>query len=246
MRRSFTVAVCLIVTSLSLELRAQEVSPAPLTGPSAPPSFGGAPALGRPKEPRKDVGSEPPPTDQKTGFDFGSYGRVSVGTDLRGHEGFGTNVVSRGSRLELPSYLELNFYYNGIIGGDPLKRWRVVVVPAFAAGSLFHYTGEFTSHFTIRNAYAETQNLLGRGLRLWAGSRMYRGDDIYLFDYWPMDNLNTVGGGFSYDIRKFTIAWHAGLNRLNDLYQHQRLDTPPRGLGAPGSATVLSRPRFVT
>jgi maltoporin len=75
---------------------------------------------------------------------------------------------------------------------------------------------------------------------------MYRGDDIYLFDYWPMDNLNTVGAGVQYRYKKFEGALHAGLNRLDDLYQFERLDTPPRGLGPPGSATVLDRPRFVS
>ena len=34
--------------------------------------------------------------------------------------------------------------------------------------------------------------------------------------------------------RKFEVALHAGLNRLNDLYQYETLDTPPRGLGPAG------------
>jgi maltoporin len=170
---------------------------------------------------------------------------VGIGADLRGHEGFATNVVSHGSRLEEAPYIELDFYYSRSIGGDPAKRWRIVLTPAFAGGDLFHYTGDFTSHIAIRNVYAETQNLFVKGLRLWVGSRQYRGDDIYLFDYWPMDNLNTVGGGFSYQYKKFTVAMHAGLNRLDDLYQYETLAVPPRGLGPAGSSTVLDRPRFV-
>jgi len=106
-----------------------------------------------------------------------------------------------------------------------------VLWPAFAGGDLFHYSGDFSSHIAIRNAYAETQNLGFDGLSLWAGSRMYRGDDIYLFDYWPLDNLNTIGAGARYERHKFDIALHAGLNRLDDLYQYETLDTPPRGLG---------------
>src|SRR3569623_1085515 len=43
--------------------------------------------------------------------------------------------------------------------GDTHRRWRVVRVPAFAGGDLFHYSGDFTSHIAIRNAYAETVNL---------------------------------------------------------------------------------------
>jgi maltoporin len=236
------VAVCLTWASLSSGLRAQP-SPGPSvlteTAPTAAATGVGS------GQGRADIGSPPPPSARQEGFDFGTYSRVSVGADLRGHSGFPTNVVSHGSRLELAPYLEMAFYYSRSIGGDPTKRWRIVLVPAFAGGDLFHYSGDFTSHLAIRNAYAETENLFARGLRLWVGSRMYRGDDIYLFDYWPMDNLNTVGGGASYQYKKFTAALHMGLNRLNDLYQYERLDVPPRGLGPPGKSTVLDRPRFV-
>jgi maltoporin len=217
-------------------------TPVPQPGPSQPPAqVPPISAEGTGREP----GSPAAPTAGATGFDFGAYGRVGVGLDLRGHEGYSTNVVSHGSRLEEAPYIEPDFYYTRTIGGDPDKRWRVVLAPAFAGGDLFHYSGSLDSHFVIRNAYVETENLGAHGLRLWAGSRMYRGDDIYLFDYWPMDNLNTVGAGASYRARKTEVALQVGLNRLDDLYQFERLDTPPRGLGPPGSATVLDRPRFV-
>jgi hypothetical protein len=226
-RRQIVVFSCAIWASLSSAARicAQEVSS---------------------EGTKRESGSPPAPVATPTGFEFGSYGRVGVGTDARGHSGYSTNVVSHGSRLENAPYLELDFYYSRAIGGDPDKRWRIVLTPAFAGGDLFHYSGDFTSHLAIRNAYAETQNLGVHGLRLWVGSRMYRGDDIYLLDYWPLDNLNTVGAGASYQRKKTEIALQLGLNRLNDLYQYQTLDTPPRGLGPAGSATVLDRPRFVS
>ena len=247
-RRHIGLLVCLAIASLSSELRAQTAisSPPPQPSPTAndastPKGERGLAAEGTAREP----GSPPPPTETATGFDFGSYGRIGVGVDGKGHEGFATNVVSHGSRLEEAPYLELNFYYSRSVGGDPHRRWRVVLVPAFAGGDLFHYSGTFTSHIAIRNAYAETQNLGLDGLSLWAGSRMYRGDDIYLFDYWPLDNLNTVGVGAKLERKKFDVALHAGLNRLDDLYQFETLSTPPRGLGPAGSSTVLDRPRFV-
>ncbi len=222
-----TVAlICSLGASLSLDLRNARAQTAAEGTPAHEP------------------GSPPPATAY--GFDFGSYGRVGLGSDLRGHEGFSTNVVSHGSRLEEAPYLELDFYYQRAIGGDPNKYWRVVLVPAIAGGDLFHYSGTFESHIAIRNAYAETVNLGLHGLKLWVGSRMYRGDDIYLFDYWPLDNLNTVGAGASYQYRKTEIALQAGLNRLDDLYQYETLSVPPRGLGPAGSSTVLDRPRFVS
>ena len=189
-------------------------------------------------------GSPPPPVATGAGFDFGSYGRVGVGSDASGHEGYATNVVSHGSRLEETPYLELDLYYTGIVGDDARRRWRLVLAPAFA-GDLFHYSGSFDSHVAIRNAYIETQNVGLAGLSLWAGSRMLRGDDIYLFDYWPLDNLNTIGGGAAFAPGPTEVSAHVGLNRLDDPYQFENLTVPPRGLGPPGQATVLDRPRFL-
>jgi hypothetical protein len=184
-------------------------------------------------------GSPPPATATATGFDFGSYGRVGIGSDLRGHSGHAVNVVSFGSRLEKPAYLELNFYYGGMIGDDPEKRWRVVFVPGYS-GDLFHATGNFSQNFAIRNAYAEVESLGVQGLSLWAGSRMYRGDDVYLFDFWPLDNLNTVGGGaaYSFNQKRTLLQVQLGMNRLSDWYQFQQVQVPARRL--PSSTTVLS------
>src|SRR6478736_5752718 len=152
-RSHILVFVCLGLASLASELRAQEhtsgpelSSPAPKAAPTAadpnlPKGERGLAAEGTKREP----GSPPPPSETATGFDFGSYGRIGVGSDGRGHEGYSTNVVSHGSRLEEAPYLELNFYYSRLIGEDPLKKWRVVLVPAIAGGDLFHYSGSFTS-----------------------------------------------------------------------------------------------------
>jgi maltoporin len=74
---------------------------------------------------------------------------------------------------------------------------------------------------------------------------MYRGDDLYLFDYWPVDNLNTVGAGAGFRRGENDFALHAGLNRLDDPYQYQTQLTPARGLGPPIEALVLDRPRVI-
>jgi maltoporin len=192
---------------------------------------------------RHDVGSPPPISDTGNGFSFGSYGRVNLGIDGNGHEGYPVNVVSHGSRLEEPTYLELDLYYGGqIVDGGP--RWRAVIAPAFG-GDLFHYTGDFSTHFALRNAYLEATDFGTPGLRAWVGSRMYRGDDVYLFDYWPVDNLNTVGAGVGWGRYGWDVALHGGLNRLNDPFQYETLPTPARGLGPPGQALILDRPRAI-
>lgn len=192
----------------------------------------------------QDVGSPPPPSETGVGFAFGSYGRIGIGIDGHGHEGYSTNVVSHGSRLELPPYLELDLYYGGMIGTASEARWRVVIAPAFG-GDLFHYNGSFESRFALRNGYVEIDGLGYKGLNLWVGSRMYRGDDVYLFDYWPVDNLNTVGGGLAVRFNRFELTAHAGLNRLEDPFIVQTVTVPARGLGPPGESLLMDRPRSV-
>ena len=183
----------------------------------------------------------PVPAPPTTGFSFGSYGRVGIGSDLRGHRGYATNVVSHGPRLQESPYIELDLYYRGELAGG---RWRVQVTPAFG-GDFFHYNGNFASRFTLRNAYGESEGIGVRGLRIWVGSRMYRGDDMYLFDYWPLDNLNTIGGGLGLRLGDNDFALHAGMNRLDNALQYQALSQPARGLGAPVTAVVVDRPRAV-
>jgi len=61
-------------------------------------------------------------------------------------------------------------------------------------GEPFHYTGRFEAQVALRNLYVETGAC---GWTFWVGERMFRGDDIYLLDYWPLDNVNTLGGGWA-------------------------------------------------
>jgi maltoporin len=75
---------------------------------------------------------------------------------------------------------------------------------------------------------------------------MYRGDDIYLLDWWPLDNQNTVGGGFGVKLATdTTIAAHVGMQRLDNNYQYEQVPVvAPYGVGAT-SVTLLDRPRTI-
>jgi maltoporin len=175
-----------------------------------------------------------------TGFAFGSYGRVLAGTDLRGHTPEQVSVVAHAPRIIEPSYVETDLYY----------RWRTEknvalrTVTTLAFGdSLFHYTGEFDAQPALRNLFLEA------GMddwTFWAGSRMYRGDDIYVFDWWPLDDLNTLGGGVSWHgLAKLRADLHAGVNRLLDPFQFQTEEvSDPDGIGAT-TITQLDRQRLV-
>jgi maltoporin len=107
------------------------------------------------------------------------------------------------------------------------------------ASPVFHYTGGFNIQMAVRNLYLETRGVAGTGLSVWAGSRMYRGDDIYLLDYWPLDNLNTLGGGARYDFSPNTyVAAHFGLSQPTSDFFVQSV-TRAQPFNDPGAADVL-------
>ena len=170
------------------------------------------------------------------GFRFGSYGRIGFSSDLReGSRGRPVNVTSHGPRLEEPPYVELDLGYH-------LKRpgalsFRVVFTLAFLE-DFFHYNGKFEARMAVRNLYLEADHVLTPRLSVWVGSRMYRGDDIYLLDYWPMDNLNTLGGGAKLKLGNTVLALHGGVNRLEDDYQYQTTLVPGPRFGATEVVTM--------
>ena len=51
---------------------------------------------------------------------------------------------------------------------------------------------------------------------------MVRGDDVYLMNFWPLDNLNMVGGGLGYDFEDdLEFRLQVGLAEPNNPYQQQ-------------------------
>lgn len=174
-------------------------------------------------------------------FEFGSYGRVGIASDLEGRVATPLNFVSHGPRFDEDSYAELELrredkFKDGI-------ESRVVATLALTA-PFFHFSGDVNQMFLVRNLYAQAKY---KGFVAWIGSRMYRGDDIYLLDWWPLDNQNTIGGGASYDFEKLDarLAAHVGMQRLDDPYQYQVTEVPsPFGIGETGVES-LDRPRMV-
>jgi len=208
--------------------------------PVAPPLPPAAPAqaAGPPQ------GAEMPLRDTPTtGFSFGSYGRVGIATDLRGRLGRQANIAAFASRLDLAPYMEIQFNYDWRMRGT---RWRAVTTIA-ANDSLFHFTGRFDGTFAVRNLYLEERGALHDALSLWAGSRMYRGDDVYLLNWWPLDNLNMVGAGARFEPGEhLTLQAAVGMNRLDDPYQLQTIQVTPREGFGPVTALLLDRPRLIT
>lgn len=180
-------------------------------------------------------------------FEFGSYGRVWAASDLRGSTGRGTNVVAFGPRIvDEGSYAELELRREDSFGEDVAAR---VVATLALFPPFFHFTGKSAQAIGVRNLYA--QGTYER-LTLWAGSRMYRGDDVYLLNWWPLDNQNTVGGGVGGPVyrapdgsQETILQAHAGLQRLDDPYQFQQIPVvAPIGFGTV-DVTKLDRPRTI-
>jgi hypothetical protein len=174
-----------------------------------------------------------------TGFRFGSYGRAITGTDLHGGKPEKILLVARGPRVVEPSYLELDFSYGFETKRGPL---RPVITLAFA-GILFHETGQFDAQPALRNMFLE--GAIAKHVYAWAGSRMYRGDDVYLFDFWPLDDLNTLGAGVIYSGAPVELGVHAGFNRLQNPFQFQEVDAPNPVQGAT-TIVQLNRQRMVS
>lgn len=224
---------------------AAQIAEPPATPPAPAPSPVPVP-VAAPAAP-VETPPTPPKSESWRGFRFGSYGRLIAGTDLRGGKPESANVVAHGPRIVEPSYLEIDLSY-----GFETKRGlqlRPVITLAFA-GTLFHDTGDFDAQPALRNVFLDAQ--VTRKLTAWVGSRMYRGDDIYLFDYWPLDDQNTVGGGLMFRTAEtadgkgdaLELAAHAGVNRLLTPFQYQEVEVANPEQGAT-TVVQLNRQRMV-
>jgi hypothetical protein len=174
---------------------------------------------------------------------LGSYGRAVVSTDLEGGQGDAVNVVSFGTRLEKGPYAELDVVLTEET--EDGAAFTAVITTAMA-GDVFHYDGEWDADLAIRNLFVGAEGWSSLPLTAWAGSRMYRGDDVHLLDFWPMDDLNTVGGGLNYHPDGWSLAVHAGLNRLTgDDWQSQLYPVPEAGGVGEEALEIVDRQRAV-
>jgi len=205
--------------------------------PSAPAN-GDAP----PNAPPGAAADAPPPPFAPSGhFEFGSYGRVRIASDGHGGTGRQANVVAHGTRIDEESYAELELRREDTFTPD--VRSKVVATLALFP-PFFHFSGDATQQLAVRNLFAQGSY---KRWTMWVGSRMYRGDDIYLLDWWPLDNQNTVGGGAGVTLPDddTILQAHVGMQRLDNAYQHQDIQVvAPFGVG-PATVTKLDRPRLV-
>jgi maltoporin len=177
------------------------------------------------------------------GFIFGSYGRAQPATDLEGGSAKWVNIVGHGSRLEQGSYVELDFAY---LFDKPANGPLFDFVSTLAfSESLFHGNGKWAALSTVRNLFVRAENVIWKPLGMWVGSRMYRGDDIYLLDFWPLDDANMYGGGIGLHFDDWKLDYYVGFNRLEVDWQYQTKSVVSDTFGAE-SITWMDRQRLLT
>ncbi|WP_437282315.1 carbohydrate porin [Sorangium sp. So ce375] len=225
------------------------VSPAVVNGqPQPPPTTTPAPAATTTPAPAATTTPTPAPVPE-SGFFFGGVGRVVAATDAEMGPGRDADIVLRGSRLDESTYIQMDL--------ERQDHWestgattRVAVRLVVDAPTL-HYNNArpWNINMSVRNAFVEERDLGVKGLSVWVGSRLYRGDNAELLDFWPLDWLNTLGGGVRYDLpsKRTYFAAHAGVNRPLSPYYLQTVERPP-ALNQPGAANVnlLDRQRLIT
>ena len=176
-------------------------------------------------------------------------------TDGRGRAGRDADLVAHGSRLDEGNYVELELRRQDF--WQKTGATTRLVATLAVASPVFHYDGDFDVKMAVRNLYLEERDLGVEHLAVWAGSRMYRGDDIYLLDFWPLDNLNTVGAGVRYEdpaaldpkspvSRRLSGALHVGLSQPDSPFFRQSVARSPvsNQFGAT-EVTVLDRQKFI-
>lgn len=197
-----------------------------------------------PEPASEEPAPETPEVPDRHRFVFGSYGRVVAASNLDGGLGRSTNIASYGPRIDEDVYAEIELRREDQLAPGV---WSRVVATLALSGPLFHLDGDFDEQLAVRNLFAEVDGALAKGLSLWAGSRMVRGDDVYLLNWWPLDNLNIVGGGGAYRFRDLlSFRFHVGIGRPNDPFYLQTRDVVARRGFEPERISILDRPRVVS
>ena len=224
------ICVCIITLSFTLEAPSltESLSQSALAIPTVVPSVSPSSTLS---------------TEARSDFWFGSYGRVGLSSDLQGGEGLPRQITPYASRLIEDHYLELDFGYQAYRGA--LGEVDTVLTLAFF-DRFFHYSGQADAQLAIRRAFVEARRLWGTSLWLSIGSRWLRGNDIYLMNFWPLDDLNSMGITIGHRGISAEAFLHIGVNRLSRPEQEQYIAVPSaRGFGAE-EILLLNRQRLIT
>ncbi len=148
---------------------------------------------------------------------FGSYGRMGVSwtTDNISTQGRRLNLNNMGSiggRMEEQDYLELGMAFH--MRPVALKADSTEINVQFRTSVFSRSVALFGNSNTeslggltiaLPEAYAEARNVFTRGLNLWVGSRLYRGPDVHMADYFYFNDHSGQGAGIEYKRSRFHV-----------------------------------------
>ncbi|WP_157962196.1 carbohydrate porin [Winogradskyella aurantiaca] len=155
------------------------------------------------------------------GVGFGSYGRIGVSgtTDAAGIDGRRLNLNNMGSiggRMEEQDYLEAGMAFHMTPkdpGPDSLQINVQLRASVFSrSGSLFgnsNTSGEQGLAIALPEMYVEAKNVITKDLNIWVGSRLYRGPDIHMADYWVFNDHSGQGFGVEYKNSRAAVLYIA-------------------------------------
>ncbi len=183
----------------------------------------------------------------ESGFFFGTNGRAVVATDPNLRPGRDADIVRWGSRLDESTYLQMDAQRQDYWPSTHATTRAAILLAVNAP--VFHYNSKWDIQMAVRNLFVEERDLWLKGLSVWVGSRMYRGDYSDLLDFWPLDWLNTIGGGTRYELPsgRTAFAVHAGVNQPDTAFFRQAVERPLT-LNRTGTTTVdvLNRQRVIS
>jgi maltoporin len=151
---------------------------------------------------------------ENDGFTMGAYGRVGVDWNFENNGSIGrrlnlNNMGSVGGRLEEQDYLELALGTKfGLEKTDDQSFVYFQTRVAVWSNSLSLIGNTNSSDpggltFALPELFVEAKNIGGSGINLWAGSRLYRGPDLHIADYFYFNDHSGQGFGAEYKNTRF-------------------------------------------
>ncbi len=179
----------------------------------------------------------------QTPFWIGSYGRMGLSSDPHGAAGKVLQITSYKPRILEDNYMELDVGYHAYQG----KYGKVDMVTTTAFfDQIFHYDGQAKAQLALRRAFIEVNQLNGTDYFISLGNRWLRGNDIYLLNFWPLDDLNTMGLTVGKKNQSINTFLHWGVSRLEQNWQTQRIMVPSASNFGAEEVLFLDRQRTIT
>ncbi|PIB35225.1 hypothetical protein BFP72_07350 [Reichenbachiella sp. 5M10] len=145
------------------------------------------------------------------GFGFGSYGRIGVGwlPTIQSSDGRRLNLNNMGSiggRMEEQDYMELGVAFHIKPDNFPKDSTQITVQirSSLYSNNLEYFgnssTGDAFSSLTLAfpEIFVEARDVLTKYLNVWVGSRLYRGPDVHMADYFYFNDHSGQGFGVEY------------------------------------------------